>query len=193
MPKLLNGCCKSVVLAEAFESAGWDVWTCDIQPSEGWPKHIEDDVLNVLDEGWDMAIFHPDCTYLANSGVRWLYEKPERLPEVEKAAAFFNKLLAAQIPRICTENPIQHHFARRFIRKYDQLIHPWMFGDNESKATCLWLVNLPPLLPLYPYRPESVNQSVFMESPGPDRKANRSRNWSGISNAMMNQWRNYGN
>ena len=115
-PRLINGCAKSVALVEAFEAKGWDAWTCDILPSsEGWQKHIQDDVLNHLNDGWDMAIFHPDCTYLANSGVRWYHERQQQ--ELTRLAAeFFNKLLDAKIPKICSENPIQHKYARELIR-----------------------------------------------------------------------------
>lgn len=187
-PRLLNGCCKSVVLAEAFESKGWDVWTCDILPSEGWHKHIQDDILNHLDDGWDMGIFHPDCTRLANSGVRWYHERPELQPLVKESSDFFNKLLNAPIDLICTENPIQHKYAREFIRKYDQIIQPWQFGDMESKATCLWLKGLPLLVPIVTVRPEGVRQSTWREAPSPDRRANRARNFPRIAEAMAEQW-----
>ena len=110
--RLLNGCAKSVALVAAFEVQGWDAWTCDILPSEGWHNHIEGDVLDHLNDGWDMAIFHPDCTYLANSGVRWYHERQQQ--ELTRLAAeFFNKLQDAKIPKICTENPIQHKYARQ--------------------------------------------------------------------------------
>ncbi len=189
-PRLINGCAKSVVLVEAFEAMGWDAWTCDILPSEGWHKHIQDDVLNHLNDGWDMGIFHPDCTALTLSGVRWIYEIPGRLDEVKLASEFFNKLLDAPIPLIATENPIQHHFAREYIRIYDQIIQPWQFDDMETKATCLWLKGLPPLIPLITIKPEGVKQSVWREAPSPERKANRSRTFKGIANAMAEQWVN---
>jgi len=189
-PRLLNGCAKSVYIVGAFEAQGWDAWTCDILPSEGWHKHIQDDVLKHLDDGWDMAIFHPDCTYLANSGVRWLIERPERMELVKPAADFFNTLLNAPIPLICVENPIQHKYARQYIKKYDQLIQPYHFGDKESKATCLWLVGLPPLMAHFSGG-EGIQQSTFKEPPGVNRKANRSRNFRGISNAMATQWGTY--
>ena len=185
--KLLNGCAKSVFLVQAFEAQGWDAWTCDILPSEGWHKHIQDDVLNHLDDGWDMAIFHPDCTRLANSGVRWLSER-DLWDELEKSAEFFNKILDADIPLLCVENPIQHRYAKALIVKYDQIIQPWQFGDMESKATCLWLKGLPLLVPLIAEKPEGVRQSVWREAPSQNRKANRSRNFPGVVNAMAEQW-----
>lgn len=187
-PKFINGCSKSVYLAEEFEKRGWDAWTCDILPSEGWPKHIQDDILNHLNDGWDFGIFHPDCTYLANSGVRWRLERNE-MDKVRLAAEFFNKILAAPFPHV-NENPIQHKYARMFIKKYDQMILPKWFGDLESKSICLWLVNVPPLMAVYTGTEFHVNQSVWREPPGPDRKANRSRNFPGVSKAMANQWGN---
>jgi len=188
-PRLLNGCAKSVALVQAFEVQGWDAWTCDILPSEGWYKHIQDDVLNHLNDGWDMAIFHPDCTYLANSGVRWYHER-EQQELTRLAAEFFNKLQDANIPKICLENPIQHKYARQYIRIYDQIIQPWNFGDMETKAICLWLKGLPHLIKEITTKPEGVKQSTWREPPSPDRKANRSRNSNGISRAMAKQWGN---
>ena len=192
--KLLNGCAKSKYIADAFEALGWDAWTCDILPAEGAGKHIQDDVLKHLNDGWDMAIFHPDCTYLANSGVRWLFEREGRmelmrLTAVRLAAGFFNKLLNAPIPLICVENPIQHKYARQYIRHYDQIIQPYHFGDAESKATCLWLIGLPPLMARFSGG-EGIKQSVFREPPSLDRKANRSRTFPGIAKAMAEQWGN---
>ena len=87
--RFLNGCAKSVVLVQAFEDMGWDAWTCDVLPSEGWHKHIQDDVLNHLNDGWDFGVFHQDCTYLANSGVRWRVERNE-WQEIREASEFFN-------------------------------------------------------------------------------------------------------
>ena len=95
--RLLNGCCKSIVLAQEFEKRGWDVWTCDILPSEGWHKHIQDDILDHLNDGWDLGIFHPDCTTKANSGVRWLFEIPGRYQQLIEDCSFFNKILSAKI------------------------------------------------------------------------------------------------
>jgi len=154
-PRFINGCAKSVSLVKEFEARGWDAWTCDILPSEGWGKHIQDDILKHLDDGWDFGIFHPDCTTLANSGVRWLHENnaetgelyKERWARMIKDAEFFNYLLNQDIPRIAIENPIQHKYARKYIREYDQIIQPYQFGEDASKATCLWLKGLPKLKP----------------------------------------------
>ena len=189
-PRLINGCCKSVALAEAFTAQGWDVWTCDILPSEGWNQHIQDDLLKHLDDGWNMGIFHPDCTRLANSGVRWYHERPELQPLVKDAADFFNKCLNARIPLICVENPIQHKYARELIRKYDQIVHPHYFGEPESKAICLWLYGLPKLVRTHYLPKEIIKQSVWRAAPSEHRKADRARNLASVSQAMANQWGN---
>ena len=152
-PRLLNGCAKSKFIADAFERRGWDAWTCDILPSEGWHKHIQDDVLNHLNDGWDMAIFHPDCTTLANSGVHWLGKQAGRWERMKSDALFFKELLNADIPEVIVENPIPHRYAIEIIgRKYDQIIQPYEYGEDASKATCLWLKGV-----------ETLRGTVFVE------------------------------
>jgi len=190
--KLLNGCAKSVYIAEEFEKLGWDAWTCDILPSEGWPKHIQDDVLNHLNDGWDLGIFHPDCTTKANSGVRWLFERPGRYQQMIEDCDFFNKILTAKIPMICVEHPIIHKYARaHIIREYTQILQPHYFaGSNESKATCLWLIGLPKLQRTQWLAKSEIQQSVWKHPPSPDRKANRARNSLAVSRTMAEQWGN---
>ncbi len=190
--RLLNGCAKSKFIADAFEALGWDAWTCDLLPAERKGNHIQDDVLKHLDDGWDMGIFHPDCTRLANSGVRWLIERPELMELVKPAADFFNKLLNAPIPLICVENPIQHKYARQFIPIYNQIIQPKHFGEPYTKATCLWLKGLPPLISTMIIPDNLVTAACHLEPPSPDRKANRSRTYQGIADAMAEQWGNPG-
>jgi len=194
-PRLLNGCAKSGFIVEAFEALGWDAWTCDILPAEHNGKHIQDDVLKHLDDGWDMAIFHPECTYLSNSGVRWFHEatlnKINRWSNMLAACGFFNQLLSASIPKIVVENPIQHGYARNRIVKYSQIIQPHYFGDKESKATCLWLKGLPMLVRTHWIDKSEIKQSVWREAPSPERQANRSRTFQGIANAMAEQWSNH--
>jgi len=159
--RVLVGCEKSHRVAGAFRAKGHDAWSCDILPCEiDTPYHIQDDVLKHLDDGWDMAIFHPDCTRICNSGVRWLAER-NLWEEMRQAALFFRKLYDAKIPKKSLENPIPHHYALDIIGiKYDQIIQPWQFGDNETKATCLWLKGLPKLVPLITIKPDGVQQSV---------------------------------
>lgn len=183
--KILIGCNKSGREAMAFNSLGHDAWTCDLLPAEYDGNHIQDDVLNHL-YGWDMAIFNPDCTFLANSGVRWLHERPERLFNVFEAAEFFNKLLNAPISLIAVENPIQHKYARQLIRKPDQIIQPWWFGDGLTKATCLWLKGLPPLMASL-IRTDRY-AAIHLEPPREHRKENRSRTPQGLAQAMADQW-----
>ena len=185
-PRFINGCSKSVSLVVEFEKAGWDAWTCDILPSEGWHKHIQDDILNHLNDGWDFGIFHQDCTYIANSGVRWRVERNE-WQEIKEAAEFFNAVDSAPFPHV-SENPIQHKYAREYIRKYDQIIQPWNFGVLESKATCLWLTGVQKLILPVTEKPDGVKQSVWREAPSLERKANRARNFPEISRAMAEQW-----
>ena len=191
-PRLINGCCKSVVLAQEFEKQGWDVWTCDTQPSEGWHQHIQDDILNHLNDGWDMGIFHPDCTTKANSGVRWLFEIPGRYQQMTEDCDFFNKILTAKIPLICVEHPIIHKYAKaHIIKEYSQIIQPHYFiGSNESKATCLWLVGLDKLHRTQWLNKLEIKQSVWRHPPSPDRKVNRARNSPAIARAMAEQWCN---
>ncbi|KKN22229.1 hypothetical protein LCGC14_0917300 [marine sediment metagenome] len=188
-PRLLNGCAKSKYIADAFEAMGWDAWTCDILPAEGNQEyHIQDDVLNHLDDGWDVGIFHPDCTYIANSGVRWLHERLERWDLLIKATEFFNKLCNAPMQKICVENPIPHKYARELIGIYDQIIQPWQFGEPYTKATCLWLKGLPPLMATKIIPKAERYPSVWLEPPSTERKANRSRTYKGIADAMAEQW-----
>lgn len=186
--RVLVGCEKSRRVAHAFELLGHEAWSCDLLPAEVPGNHIQDDVLKHLDDGWDLGIFHPDCTRLANSGVRWLADNPERLARMIQDCQFFNLLLDAHIPRVAVENPIQHKYARAYIRKPDQIIQPWWFGEGETKATCLWLRNLPPLMASLVHTGREPH--VWREPPSPERKANRSRTYAGIADAMAHQWGN---
>jgi len=191
MHRILVACEFSGIVREAFRRRGYDAWSCDLLPSEDHSRyHIQGDVVDILSDGWDLMIAHPPCTYLCNSGVRWLHERPERWEKLEEAAEFFRTLLNAPIEHICVENPIPHRYAvDRIGRKYDQIIQPWMFGDNESKATCLWLKNLPPLKPLITEKPDNVRQRIWKLPPSPDRWKERSRTYLGIADAMAEQFR----
>jgi len=196
--RVLVGCEFSGVVRRAFRSRGHDAWSCDLLPAEdGSPHHIRGDVTAILGDGWDLAVFHPPCTYLANSGVRWLYKggrgsvrDPDRWVAMHEAAAFFNVLLKAPIPRIAAENPIVHRYARELIGPADQTLQPWMFGHGEIKATCLRLRNLPPLEPTDVV--DGRRPRVHHASPSPDRWKERSRTLAGIAEAMALQWGNLG-
>lgn len=183
--RVLIGCEFSGVVRRAFRDKGHDAWSCDLLPAEdddGWgTQHIKKDVLKVLTQGWDLAIFHPPCTHLAVSGARWFKEKRV---EQEEALDFVQALLSAPIRHIALENPVSVISTK--IRKPDQIVQPWMFGHGETKATCLWLKNLPKLVPTNVV--EGRTPRVHYASPGPDRWKERSRTLPGLALAMADQW-----
>lgn len=195
--KVLIACEFSGTVRDAFAARGHDAWSCDLLPSEKPGQHIQCDhdlhLLDIIDQGWDLLIFHYPCTYLANSGVRWLYGgkgaalDPERFNLMLRDALYFKTLLECPVNRICGENPIQHGHAQRIIRaRPTQIIQPWQFGHGETKATCLWLKNLPPLSPTHIVSERKPR--VHFASPGPDRWKERSRTLPGIAKAMADQW-----
>jgi hypothetical protein len=201
--RVLVACEFSGVVRRAFRERGHEAWSCDLLPAEDdSPYHVRGDALNLLGEGWDMMIGHPECTYLCNSGVRWLFggrgtkRDPVRWAKMEAAARFFLRLWQAQIPRIALENPIMHGYAREVIgAESSQIVQPYMFGHGETKATCFWLKGLPRLLPTHADAPlfgvSAVSERVariHLEPPGPDRWKNRSRTYEGIAVAMAEQW-----
>lgn len=179
--RILVGCEFSGAVRDAFAALGHDAWSCDLLPSETPGNHIQGDLLGILGDGWDLAIFHPPCTHLAVSGARWFRHKQQ---EQAEALAFVQALLDAPIPRIALENPVSIISSR--IRKPDQIIQPWQFGHGETKATCLWLKNLPPLVPTEIV--EGREARVHRMPPGPDRWKERSRTFPGIAAAMAAQW-----
>ena len=151
------------------------------------------DIMTILDKGWDLMVAHPPCTYLANSGVRWLYggkgtQVDERRWEaMRESAAFFRALLGAPIPRIAVENPIMHRHAKEIIQcDYTQIVQPWHFGDGETKATCLWLNGLAPLIPTDIVSGREAR--VHHISPSATRWKDRSRTPFGMASAMAAQW-----
>ena len=193
--KVLIACEYSGIVREAFKVKGHNSWSCDILPTDKPGQHIQDNVLNILDQNWDLMIAHPPCTYLCNSGVSWLHKQPERWQLMEEGSLFFKILLESTIPKICIENPIQHKYAKEIIQqKYSQIIQPWMFGDAESKATCLWLKNLSPLVETNNVKdkmlelPINQRQRLHYLPPSKDRWKIRSRTFEGIANAMAGQW-----
>lgn len=191
--KVLVACEFSGRVREAFRKRGHDAWSCDLLPSEIPGKHIQDDVLKHLD-GWDLMIAHPPCTYLAVSGARWF---KERQKEQEEALEFVRKLMDAPIEKIAIENPVSVISTR--IRKPDQIIQPWMFGDSYTKRTCLWLKNLPLLVPtkivdkgeqiVYSSGRKMPKWCADMWKLKPEIRAKeRSRTFPGIAEAMAEQW-----
>src|ERR1043166_3534873 len=140
--RVLVACEFSGVVRDAFASLGHYAVSCDLLPSETPGNHYQGDVRDILNDGWDLMIAHPPCTHLAVSGARWFKGKQKKQKE---ALAFVKMLLSAPIPRIALENPVSIISTK--IRRPDQIIQPWMFGHGETKTTCLWLKNLPPLTP----------------------------------------------
>jgi len=179
--RVLIACEFSGIVREAFKAKGHDAWSCDLLPTEIPGQHIQGDVLKILNDGWDLMIAFPPCTHLCVSGARWFKEK-----QIEQglALALVKRLLEAPIDKIVLENPIGIISTK--VRKPDQIIQPWQFGHGETKATCLWLKNLPLLKPTQIV--SGREGRVWKESPGKDRWKNRSRTLPGISNAMAEQW-----
>jgi site-specific DNA-cytosine methylase len=179
--RVLVACEFSGTVRDAFTARGNHAVSCDLLPSETPGEHVQGDVRDILNHGWDLMIAHPPCTHLAVSGARWFKEKRQ---EQAEALDFVRTLMSASIPRICIENPISVISTR--IRKPDQIIQPWQFGHGETKATCLWLKELPPLVPTQMV--EGREAKVHRMPPGPDRWKERSRTYAGIARAMAEQW-----
>lgn len=188
--RVLIACEYSGRMREAFRRRGHDAWSCDLIPSEDdSPHHITGNVLDVIGDGWDMMIAHPPCTYLCNSGVRWLHEKEGRWQEMEAAAAFFLELLNAPIDRVAVENPVMHGYAREIIgRRADFTVQPWMFGDNFKKRTCFWTRGLTPLKATSSLDGSSAVAECHRMPPGPNRWKERSRTYAGMAKAAAEQW-----
>lgn len=195
--KMLVACEYSGTVRRAFSALGHDAWSCDLLPSEdGSNRHIQGDARDLLGDGWDMLIVaHPPCTRLCNSGVRWLSSPPvgksgdQMWRELDEGADLFSAFWNAPIDRIAIENPVMHRHAKSRIRNYRdfaQSVQPWQFGHPETKRTCLWLKNLPALLPTEIV--DGREARVHRMSPGPDRWKERSRFFSGIAAAMARQW-----
>lgn len=182
--RVLVACEFSGRVRDAFTARGHFAVSCDLLPSERErERHHQGDVRDILADGWDLMVAHPPCTHLAVSGARWFKEK--RLEQAE-ALDFVRLLMDAPIPRIAIENPISVISSR--IRKPDQIIQPWQFGHGEVKATCLWLKNLPPLVPTCIVSGREAK--VHRMPPRPDRWRERSRTYQGVADAMAQQWGN---
>jgi hypothetical protein len=209
--RVLIACEFSGIVRDAFLRRGHDAWSCDLLPTESPGPHIQGDVLPHLTDGWDLMIAHPPCTHLASSGARWFSAK--RADGRQAAGvAFFLRFTETNISRVCVENPVG--IMSKLYRKPDQIIQPWQFGDPETKATCLWLRGLPPLIhyanaPLLAGADATVEPDYMRKSDGsyyrdkkgkrysrvhflsrsnPDRWKERSRTYMGIAEAMAQQW-----
>ncbi len=200
--KVLVACEFSGVVRDAFIRCGHEAWSCDLEgiEPEGEYKnyHWYGDCRELIRQSpygkFDLMIAHPPCTYLCNSGVRWLYggkgTTPDkaRMEKFRDAAQFFIELQKVPIERIAIENPIPHNRAKQWVGNYSQIIQPWQFGHGEIKATCLWLKNLPLLVPTDIV--DGRTPRVHYASPGPERWKERSRTLPGIAKAMAEQWGN---
>ena len=208
--RILVACEESQAVTKELRKLGHEAFSCDLLPcSGGYPEwHYQQDVFEVIDKGWDMMIAHPPCTFLAVSGARWLYNKDgskneERWKNQAEALDFVQRLMDAPIDKIAIENPISVISSN--IRKPEQIIQPWMFGDKAQKSTCLWLKNLPLLEPT-----DIVEKGEFIEfiskkgvkkkqpkwyfdalknakTPA-ERRTLRSKTFNGIAQAMAKQW-----
>ena len=189
--KILIACEYSGRVRDAFIKRGHDALSCDLLPTEQAGPHYQGDVFDVLYDGWDMLIAFPPCTYLCNSGVRWLYQGT-RLDEdrwylLRKGAEFFRALLTADIPKICIENPIMHGYAKKIIgQNQTQIIQPWQYGHGETKATCLWLKNLSDLKATNIVSGRLAKCHKLPPTEG--RAKLRSITYQGIADAMAAQW-----
>lgn len=206
MARIIIGCEESQEVCKAFRKKGIEAYSCDIQECSGehpeW--HYQCDIFDVLLNGWDGAIFFPPCTDLASSGARWFEEKRQNGSQA-KSIEFFMRLAEYPIDRIAIENPVG--IMSRLYRKPDQIIQPWQFGHAETKATCLWLKNLPALKPTKIVEPDFMRKpdgSYYLDAKGkkysrihfmsrnnPNRAKERSKTYNGIAEAMAEQWRDF--
>lgn len=193
--RILIGCEESQAVTIAFRKLGHEAFSCDLEPcSGGHPEwHIQEDIFSVLDGSWDAGIFFPPCTYLTVSANRWLKDGITARPGILTGAARrkaqdeavkFVKRLSTSVPISAIENPIGVLSTKW--RKPDQIIQPWQFGHGETKATCLWLNNLPKLKPTNIV--EGREDRIFRLPPTADRAKLRSKTYQGIADAMADQW-----
>jgi hypothetical protein len=201
---ILIGCEQSGRVRDAFLKLGHNAWSCDLEPTEVPGPHYQCDVHEILGMGWDVAIFHPPCTYLCSSGLHWNGRVPGRAEKTEEALKFAVSLMAADIPIMAIENPIGCIGTR--VCKATQIIQPYQFGEDASKATCLWLIGLPKLIPTKHIAPRIVASGKYAgkrrwanqtdsgqnrETPSDHRSKDRSATYPGIAEAMADQWSAY--
>lgn len=192
--RVLLACEESQACCKEFRRLGHEAYSCDLLPASGGAPqwHIQADALEVCKMEWDMVIAFPPCTNLAVSGARWFPEKRRNGSQLMGEGFFLAFTALDHVPRVAIENPIG--IMSREYRKPDQIIQPWMFGHPETKATCLWLKGLPPLVPTNDVSaemaelPDSEAHRVHNMSPGPQRAALRSKTYPGIARAMAEQW-----
>ena len=202
--RVLVACEFSGIVRDAFIERGHDAMSCDLLPTERPGPHYQGDVFDIINDGWDLMIAHPPCTYLSYAATKY-WNQPGRDKKREEALNFFLKLFRAPIPKIAIENPVG--YPNTVFRKPDQIVNPFNFGDPERKAICLWLNNLPTLF--YTKPNELFTDITHVEKPGPtyidksgkaryftdaiigfskDAQKRRSRFFPGIAKAMATQW-----
>lgn len=185
MNRVLIACEESQVVTNAMRAMGLDAFSCDVVPTSGdhpeW--HIQGDVLDIIDQDWAMIIAFPPCTHLCSSGARWFSEK-KKDGRQQSGIDFFLKFTQLKCERVAIENPIG--IMSSIYAKPDQIIQPWMFGHGETKATCLWLKNLPKLKATKVV--EGRDQVVFKMPPSQERSKLRSKTYVGVAKAMAQQW-----
>lgn len=218
--RVLVGCEYSGTVRDAFIAAGHFAMSCDLLPTDKPGPHHQGDVFEVINDGWDLGIFHPPCTYLTSAGLHWNKRRPERQQMTLDAIEFVRRLMECGIPKIALENPVG--CISSLIRKPDQTIQPWQFGEDASKATCLWLDGLEPLRPTgfvdprwvccglqlpdgvgkygcancsgqkkaLPRWSNQTNSGQNKLPPTEDRWKIRSTTYQGIADAMAKQWGN---
>lgn len=190
--RILVACEFSQIVTKALRAAGHEAYSCDLLQTEGNPDwHIQGDAIEVAySRHWDGMIAHPECTHMALAGARWFYDNrfPNKAWDREAAIAFWRELWAAPIKQKAFENPQPLGYVMQRIGRYTQKLQPWQFGDNETKGICLWLENLPPLVPTVHLKPSQVAARVWRMPPGPNRKKERSRFFPGIASAFAEQW-----
>lgn len=189
--RVLIACESSGAVRDAFIRAGHDAMSCDLLPTDSPGPHYQGDVRDVIHAQWDLLIAHPPCTHLAVSGAAWFKDKKMDGRQAT-AISFFMEMIKADIPKICVENPVCIMFS--LYRKPDQIIQPYMFGHKETKATCLWLKGLSPLIATDDVKeetmalPEKERMRVHYLPPSADRWKERSKTFQGVADAMAAQW-----
>ena len=189
--RVLIACEYSGIVRNAFSALGHDAMSCDLLPTELEGNHYQGDIRDVLDYPWDLMIAHPPCTDLSVSGAAW-FEKKRKNGNQYASASFFMTLAKCDIPKIAIENPVC--IMSKLWRKPDQIVHPWMFGHPEQKATCLWLKGLPILKETNNVKelmltlPDNERQRLHYLPPSADRGKLRSKTFEGLAQAMAQQW-----
>lgn len=191
--RVLVACEYSGRVRDAFIAKGHQAMSCDLLPTDVEGPHYQGDVFDIINDGWDLMIAHPPCTYLSSSGLHWNKRRPERARMTEDAIEFVKRLMGVSIPKIALENPVGCLSSK--FRKPDCIIQPFHHGHPESKATCLWLKDLPLLQPSQmidkPVSGHWANQTPSGQNklgPGVDRWKIRSTTYHGIAKAMADQW-----